>query len=74
MPRLRRWPQYHDKVAPEARQHQPSRVFNCPWLDFTVEYSVAPEHLNKPDALNHTELRTVELNPNFTARCYLTNQ
>ena len=39
-----------------------------------VEYSfIAPEHLNKPDAINHRELRTVELNPNFTSRCYLTS-
>lgn len=39
-----------------------------------VEYSfIAPEHQGKNDALNHKEIRTVELNPNFTARCYTTS-
>ena len=68
-----------EKVAPpmaEGIDQSISRVFTP--LDngidlLIVEYSfIAPEHQNKIDALNHKELRTVELNPNFTARCYLT--
>lgn len=69
-----------DKVAPpeaEGIDQTISRVFTPlnNGLDLLiVEYSfIAPEHLNKPGALNHTEMRTVELNPNFTARCYLTS-
>ena len=69
-----------NKVAPpeaEGIDQSISRAFTAlnNGLDLLlVEYSfIAPEHLNKPDALNHKELRTVELNPNFTARCYLTN-
>jgi len=32
----------------------------------------APEYTGKPDAIDHWEFRSIELNPNFTSKCYTT--
>jgi prepilin-type N-terminal cleavage/methylation domain-containing protein len=38
-----------------------------------VEYTfIAPEYLGEPDSSNYREKRTMEMNPNFSSRCYTT--